>query len=116
MRREELYLRDILEAANDIEEFLSGIDQQKFLADKLLKSAVLQKLSVIGEAAVHLSKIFEESHPQVPWKQIAAFRNIVIHQYFAVEWQIVWEAATGDTPLLKKQVEKILSEEFPSQT
>lgn len=113
MRREELYLRDIIETADEIEQFLIGMDEGRFLQDKLVRSAVLQKLTVIGEAAARLSKEFRDRHSDIIWRRIISFRNIAVHAYFAIQWSIVWVAATHDAPVLKQQVVKILTDEFP---
>ncbi len=86
MRREEFYLTDIVEAAEAIERFLSNIDQNTFLKDELLQSAVLQKLTLIGEAAGRLPIEFRERHSGIEWEDIIGFRNIAVHAYFAVEW------------------------------
>ena len=113
MRNEELYLTDIVEAAEAVAHFLEGISEEVFMEDDLIQSAVLQKLLIIGEAAAHISKPFWVRHPHVPWSQIVAFRNFAIHAYFSMNWSIVWVAATVDAPLLGKQVEAILQDEFP---
>ena len=76
MRREILYLQDIREACDMIQTFLEGLDASAFLASELHKAATLQKLTVIGEAATHLSQAFREAHPQVEWRDIVAFRGI----------------------------------------
>lgn len=73
MRHESLYLTDILEAADHIAEFIDGIDFQAFLESELLRSAVVQKLAVMGEAAGRLSEDLRSRHPQVPWPQVIAF-------------------------------------------
>jgi uncharacterized protein with HEPN domain len=112
MRPEKLYLTDIVNAAQAIERFISGEDYNEFEQNEMMQSAVLQKLSVIGEAASRLAKEFTGQFPEVPWVDIVGFRNIAVHEYFAIRWDIVWVAATEETPLLKKQVEKILQEEF----
>ena len=111
MRREHLYLQDILEACDMIRAFLASIDASAFLASELHKAATLQKLTVIGEAAAHLSQAFREAHPQVEWRDIIAFRNIAVHAYFAVQWDIVWATATDDVPVLQRQVLEILQTE-----
>ena len=112
MRPEKLYLTDILDAAQAIERFISGEDYNEFEQNEMLQSAVLQKLSVIGEAASRLPKEFTSQFPEIPWVDIVGFRNIAVHEYFAIRWDIVWVAATEETPVLKKQIEKILREEF----
>jgi uncharacterized protein with HEPN domain len=111
MRREHLYLQDIREACDMIHAFLEGMDAAAFLASELHKAATLQKLTVIGEAAARLSLGFREAHPQVEWRDIIAFRNIAVHAYFAVQWDIVWATAIDDVPVLWRQVLEILQRE-----
>jgi len=112
MRSEKLYLSDILEAAQAIERFLKGHDFDEFEHNEMLNSAVLQKLTVIGEAAARLPKEFIARFPETPWVDIISFRNIAVHEYFAIRWEIAWIAATEEVPALKMQIEKVLREEF----
>jgi len=107
MRREQLYLADILGAVEDIGGFLEGRSRDGFLGDDLVQSAVLHKLTIIGEAAARLPKRFRDRFPGVPWVDIIGFRNIVVHSYFAVDWEIVWTTATVDVPQLGDQVRAI---------
>jgi uncharacterized protein with HEPN domain len=113
MRREELYLRDIVEATVAIEGFVAGVTQDAFLASDLLRSAVLHKLTIIGEAASRIPRDFASRFPEVEWAEISGFRNIAIHEYFAIDWKIVWVAATNETPVLRTQINGILKKEFP---
>jgi uncharacterized protein with HEPN domain len=112
MRPEKLYLTDIVDAAQAIEKFLMGQDFNEFEQNEMMNSAVLQKLTVIGEAAARLPKEFTNRYPEIPWVDIVGFRNIAVHEYFAVRWDIVWVAATEEVPVLRSQVEKVLQEEF----
>lgn len=112
MRREVLYLTDIVEAADAVQRFVEGFQCHELLDDELRQSAVLQKLIVIGEAAARLPRAFTERHPDVPWSDIVGFRNIAVHQYFAVDWSIVWVTATQDVPALRQQVARILAEDY----
>ncbi len=84
MRPEKLYLVDILEAADAIQRFIEPISEDEFLKDELRQSGVMQKLIVIGEAAGHLPKEFLDSHSGVEWADIIGFRNIAVHEYFAI--------------------------------
>ena len=93
MRRERLYLTDIVEAADYVADFIAGTDFQAFQKSELLRSAVVQKLAVIGEAAARVSEELKVRHSHVPWPQITAFRNILIHAYFGIDWDEVWRAA-----------------------
>lgn len=98
MRSEHLFLADILDAIEAIERFTLCIDENRFLADDLVQSAVLQKLSMIGEAAARLSDETRAHLPEIPWKQIIGFRNIAVHSYFSVDWRIVFVTVTDDLP------------------
>ena len=111
MRREDFYLSDIVEAADHIAEFISAVDFQDFQRSELLRSAVVQKLAVIGEAAARVSEELKTRYPAVPWPQIIAFRNILIHAYFGIDWEIVWLAARNRCPVLREQVAAILAKE-----
>lgn len=112
MRREELYLRDILEAADHIAEFLATSGLSGFQESELVRSAVTQKLTLIGEAGARVSDELKTRHPEVPWPKIVGLRNILIHAYFGIDWDIVWRAASRRTPVLREQVARILAAEF----
>jgi uncharacterized protein with HEPN domain len=116
MRHESLYLNDIVEAADHIAEFIAGADFQAFRESEMLRSAVVQKLGVIGEAAAHVSEELATRHHEVPWPQIVAFRNILVHAYFGIDWDLVWRAATNRCPALRVQVSAILAAEFGGPT
>jgi uncharacterized protein with HEPN domain len=108
MPRDHHYLADIVEAEGHIANFLAGVEKEAFLTSELLKSATLQKLTVIGEAANRLTPELKAAHPAVPWRNVVAFRNIAVHAYFAVDWEIAWEAATLHAPAFAKQMQVIL--------
>lgn len=114
MRREKLYLSDMVEAATAINAFTDGVTFEKFMESDVVKSAVLMKLIIVGEAASKLPSGIKEKYPDIPWRKIADFRNYAVHAYFAVDWAIVWNAATMEAPALKEKVERILKTEFPS--
>lgn len=113
MRREELYLADIVEAAKAISGFISGATMEQFLDDDKIKSAVLYKLMIIGEASSKISKETRNKYPEIEWAKMSAFRNIAVHGYFAVDLGIAWTAATHNAPELKEKIECILKAEFP---
>ncbi len=109
MRPDRLYLLDIEEAALAIGRFLEGIDEGAFLSDELIQSAVLQKLTVIGEAAARVSTEVKLQHSAVEWPIIVGLRNIVVHAYFAVSWETIWETAQRDVPRLLKDIREVIS-------
>jgi uncharacterized protein with HEPN domain len=108
MRPDDLYLRDMPAAAAAIDRFLKGVEPQRFLDDELLQSAVLQKLTVIGEAAARVSPELRMAHPEIEWQLAASLRNIVVHAYFAVDWSTIWQTAIQDIPALAGKVAPLL--------
>jgi len=79
---------------------------------EVLPAAVLHHLTVIGGAINRLSVELRERHPEVAWRQIIAVRHRIVHGYFDLDWQILWDAATGDIPELRRQILDILAAEF----
>src|SRR6266853_1607 len=113
MRHAPSFLKDILSACRKVEAIVAGTSEDSFLKDEVLPAAVLHHLAVIGEAISRLSAELRERHPEVPWRQIIAVRHRIVHAYFDLDWQILWDAAIGDVPELRRQVLGILTTEFP---
>ena len=113
MRTDAQYLWDIVEAADAIERFITGKSFSQFQSDDMLRSAIHAKLIIIGEAVTQLSETLTAKYPAIPWVQIRGFRNIAIHGYFKIDWDIVWGAAIKDAPVLRKAATEILAKEFP---
>ena len=111
MRRDDLYLHDIIEATDYISVFIAGADFEAFQKSEMMRSAVVQKLAIIGEAAARLSEALRSCHPEVPWPQIVAFRNILIHAYFGIDWDEVWRAAKNRCRVLREQAAGIIGTE-----
>ncbi|WP_287640534.1 DUF86 domain-containing protein [Accumulibacter sp.] len=103
-----MYLLDIVQAADSIAQFVAGMEEEQFVGDDLVRSAVLHKLAVIGEAAARVSSELKHSYPGIPWADIVGFRNIAVHAYFSVDWRLVWNAAVSDAPMLKCDIEAIV--------
>jgi len=112
MRREEMYLNDIIEAAHHVAEFLRETDFEGFRESELVRSAVVQKLTIIGEAAARISGDLKGRYPEIPWPQVVAFRNILVHAYFGTDWNEVWKTARVDCPALRTKVLDILERDF----
>jgi Uncharacterized conserved protein len=112
MRHEPSFLKDILSACRKIEAIVGATSEGSFLQDEVLPAAVLHHLTVIGEAINRLSVELRERHPEVPWRQIIAVRHRIVHAYFDLDWQILWDAATDDIPELRRQILDILAAEF----
>jgi uncharacterized protein with HEPN domain len=110
MRSETLYLTDIVDAVAAVERFLGGTEREAFFADEIRQSAVLLKLSVIGEAASRVSPETRDQFPNVKWRNAIGLRNIGVHEYFSLNWDIAWTTATEDFPLLREQIETVLKD------
>ncbi len=110
MRHERLYLGDIVEAADHVTEFIADCGRAGFDESELIRSAVARKLTIIGEAAAHVSRSVRAAHPEAPRVDIIAFRNFLVHDYFGIDWQVVWKAATLDVPILRPQIAAILAD------
>ncbi|NBC27567.1 MAG: DUF86 domain-containing protein [Bacteroidetes bacterium] len=107
-RKPDVYLQDILESIGHIQHFLEGVSEDEFYQNVEKQDAVLRRLEIIGEAVKHLSDEIREDHPDIPWRQIAGMRDIIIHEYFGVTLEMIWIVATEDILDLKENVEKIL--------
>ena len=101
-------LRHILEAIGKIETYLQGFDEDKFRQDEKTLSAVVWQLAVIGESVANLTRDLRSANPQVAWNKISGTRNHLIHGYFSIDFDIVWDTTQNDLPILKKQIEEIL--------
>jgi uncharacterized protein with HEPN domain len=109
-RRERDYLADILEAIQRIQEYTDGLKDEAYYADYKTQDAVVRNLEVIGEAAKNISEDFRTEHLQVPWRDLAGVRDKLIHQYFGINQEIVWQIIQKDLPALLLQIERLLGE------
>ena len=100
-------LLDISEAIEHIERY-AGPGSETFASDELLQVWVVHYLQIIGEAVARLSDSLKEKHPEVPWRQIIAMRNILVHDYFAVDVDEVWAVVEHELPGLKSKIDSIL--------
>ena len=106
-RDADLLLEDIRAAAGRIERYTSGIERAQFLADEKTIDAVVRNLEVIGEAVRWLPDDFKLRHPAVPWGQIAGLRNRIVHDYFGLDLEIIWQVLQTSLRGFKKQLEDI---------
>lgn len=105
-----LFIEDILESIKNIEDFTSGLDKEKLSKDRLRQSAVIRQLEIIGEAVKNIPTSFRDKYPNIPWRKIAGFRDILSHVYFGVSMGRVWNIIEKDLPNLKKEIEKVIFE------
>jgi len=109
MRDDLEFLEDILARIELTNEFVAG-GRDIFDSSRVTQEAVIRNLEIIGEAARNISDELRAKHPEIPWKQIIAFRNFVTHVYWAINVERIWQIIEDDLPPLKTQVEAILNE------
>ena len=107
-----LFLKDILDSIEAIFEFTHKIDCDEFQNNRLVYSATIREFEIIGEATIHLSQDLLNKYPEVIWRDLKDFRNLLIHEYFGVDAEIVFHTIEHDLPKLKKVIQEIILAEF----
>ncbi len=108
-----LYLTDIVIHINKIEKYVDNITYDCFLSSDLLIDAISRNIEIVGEASSHIPDNIRKKYDYIPWQTMISMRNIVIHEYFGVDYTIIWDTAIVDLPPVKKQIEEILIKEDP---
>lgn len=106
-RDDSAYVQHILEAINQIDTYLGDRVIEDFMASRMVQDAVIRQLEIIGEATKNLSNSSKIAAPEIPWRDIAGMRDILIHQYFGVDLTAVWKSAVEELPGIKKQLETL---------
>ena len=109
MRDDRRRLLDILDAVDCIERYVRE-GRGEFDQSELVRVWIVHHLQIIGEAARGLSAALRAGHTEVPWPDVIALRNLLVHEYFGIDLQQVWDSATIDVPLLRQQIQPILRE------
>ena len=104
-------LEHMLQAIERIQRYIAGKTFENFITDDMMYYAVVKNIEILGEASNMLTEEFRGSHPQTPWKLVNGMRNYIVHEYFQVDNNVVWDVITRDLPVLKQQVTDYIKEE-----
>lgn len=104
------YLGDMVEYAKKAERFVQGIGLADFQKDEQKVLAVVRALEVIGEAARQIPRALRSRYPDIPWRKITGMRNIVVHEYFGIDTEVIWKTAREDLPPLRSAVARMLAD------
>jgi len=104
-----------MESINLIEMYVQGVTEEYFHTSIEKQDLVVRRLEIIGEATKNLPDEFRKKHSDIPWKRMAGLRDVIIHQYFGIEYDIIWDTVVNWLPLLKKQTEQLIREYSPKE-
>lgn len=105
-----IFLNHILESINWIEEEVKGLSKDKFINSIPIQDAAIRRLEIIGEAVKNLPGDFKKKYPGIPWKKISGLRDKLIHAYFGIDLELVWEIIRKDLPPFKIQIQQMLGD------
>ena len=106
-RSDNILLFDILECCDRIASYIIGVSREAFDDNLQLQDALIRKLEVIGEATKGLSAEVTDANPEIPWNKMAGMRDRMVHQYFRVDLDVVWQTVTSDIPKLQLQIKSL---------
>lgn len=105
-----LFLSDILESIEKIEEYLKNATREDLFGKSMLQDSVTRRLEIIGEATKNIPSELKEKYPIIPWRKISGIRDILSHEYFGVDVERLWVIKKDDLPILKETIRKMLKE------
>jgi uncharacterized protein with HEPN domain len=111
VNRDEVFLHHILDEIYFLEKQTKSLEFEDFLSDPVLQRAVSRSLEIIGEASKNISIEFKNANHQIEWTKAAGLRDKLIHHYFGVEWDIIWNVIYNELPLMGRKIELILNQE-----
>lgn len=106
-----LLIADIIEAIEKIERYISGLDHDAFVHDEKTMDAVVRNLEIIGEAGRRTPESFRRQHPEIEWARIVGLRNRIVHAYFGIDLEIIWEILQKDLSVLKSRIATVKVDE-----
>lgn len=111
MKNDRTYLEHILESIELIEQYIKDLSKEGFLSSSKTQDAVVKRIEIIGEAAKNISAFTRRKYPSLPWKGMTGMRDIMVHDYFGIDYEIVWQTCMCDFPDLKQKIQELISKE-----
>jgi uncharacterized protein with HEPN domain len=105
-----LYIKDMLECIEKIEEFVGNMSYEEFVEDDKTSSAAVRKLEIMGEASKNIPRDIRREYKEIPWSDVAKMRDKIIHFYFGVDYEIVWKVIKERLPVLKQRIKNLIKE------
>ncbi len=106
-----LYLEDMLESMRKIEEYLGGLDFRSFKMSYMAVDAIIRNFEIIGEASKSIPTHIKNNYPEIPWKKMYGLRNLIAHEYFGIDYEMIWEIAKKNLPQNRLDIELIIVKE-----
>lgn len=107
----QVFIGHIVESIELIETYSEDLTTDKFKKNTVIQDAIIRRLEIIGEAVKNISISFKEKHPEIPWKQMAGMRDILIHEYFDIDLSLTWSVVKLELPSVKVKLQKLLSDD-----
>ena len=103
-----VYLYDIIDSIGMIEEYIADQSKEALLSERRLQDLIVRRLQIVGEASSRIPESLQKDHPEIPWQKIKGLRNVIIHDYAEIDFELVWEVIKKDLPELKDNAKKIM--------
>lgn len=106
-----LYLEDMLQSMDRIQEYLGTMDFRHFKMNYLVVDAIIRNFEILGEASKNIPTAIKNKYPEIPWRKMYGLRNLIAHEYFGIDYEMIWEIAKNNLPQNRKDLEELLVKE-----